>query len=86
MSINLFFIQTSIKLNKKFQIVSTLSSKYKHFRKVLRKSFKQSNIDENNDELTDKIRFEAILPVNSYDVKNIDLYLFFQYGFRVYKY
>jgi len=47
-------------------------------------SCQYANIDENNDNLPDRITFKAILSTNSNAFKNIDLFLFFNYGLRVF--
>ena len=53
---------------------------YCYFKK---KNWKFANIDENNDDLPDRITFKAIMNVNASSLRNIDVFLFFNYGLRV---
>ena len=47
------------------------------------KKYKFANIDENIDNKLNGVTFKAIKSVNASSFSNIDVFLFFNYGFRV---
>ena len=79
-----YFYSNIDKINRKIQNSGMFSPIIKvHFPIFYKKIPKFSNIDENNDDLPDRITFKATMNVNASSLRNINVFLFFNYGFRV---